>query len=176
MFYTDRNYALKGKAQEMHFSDLLDHISFQGAGKPVGNGLAYLRLTDEVTEAREGKWLVLVSAPTFHSLLEPDSFWLQSQLYTCPSLSSLYLRRSAHQQVDAGDLSGKTVPSWLCCHLMYLSLPSSLLFPKPQAIPPLPWACGRMADDRPLSELNVRPPPHFGRRIWAPELPGPLQT
>lgn len=55
IFYTDRSYALKGKAQEMHFSDLLDHISFQGAGKAVGNGLAYPHLTDEVTEAQRGE-------------------------------------------------------------------------------------------------------------------------
>lgn len=39
----------------MHFSDLLDHTSFQGAGKTVGNGLAYPHLTDEVTEAQRGE-------------------------------------------------------------------------------------------------------------------------
>jgi len=36
----DENYTLKGKDQEMHFSGLLDHIPFLGAGKDVGNCVA----------------------------------------------------------------------------------------------------------------------------------------
>ena len=33
-------YMLKGKDQEMCFAGLLDHITFLGAGKDVGNGVA----------------------------------------------------------------------------------------------------------------------------------------
>lgn len=84
-------------------------------------------------------------------------------LHSPPCISGVLLISRWTQGTSREELS----PPWLRCHLMYLSLSSSLLFPKPQAIPPLPWACGRVADDRPLNKLNLWPLPTlaggFGR-------------